>query len=117
MNYPLNEGIDEGIAREIRESYRQLRRVEIIDTALHHHPQGPLVRRALRARLHRKRHRAAADRLDRALLALETQLGRASPGHHPKDFIDACRAILQHTGESPDCALRAPQLRALRLRF
>ncbi|MGL5809806.1 MAG: hypothetical protein ACRCYQ_07680 [Nocardioides sp.] len=64
------------------------------------HARDNLVNRILRTRRHRLRHRSAAARFDRALLALEAHLKR-TPGYRTEDFIEACRAILGQADEHP----------------
>ncbi|MGL5824718.1 MAG: hypothetical protein ACRCYU_07845 [Nocardioides sp.] len=90
----MNSPTDNAIAREVRESYRQLRRTEILQRSYHHHNQDHLINRVLQTRRHKLRHRSAAARLDRALLTLETHLRHTTPGYRTQDFIDACQAIL-----------------------
>ncbi|MGL5827670.1 MAG: hypothetical protein ACRCYU_23120 [Nocardioides sp.] len=97
----MTDSIDQAIAREVRESYRQLRRAEIVESSFRRHPEGHLLGRVLRTRMHQRRHRAAAVRLDRALLALEVDVGRAFPGHTPRDFIGICTTILRGPEEGP----------------
>ncbi|MGL5810055.1 MAG: hypothetical protein ACRCYQ_08930 [Nocardioides sp.] len=89
------------LRREVFDSYRQLRRAEIIRASFRRESDGRLVDRVLRERRHRSRHRSAAARFDRAVLALEAHLGR-TPGHRPRDFVELCREILSQESTPED---------------
>ncbi|MGL5808449.1 MAG: hypothetical protein ACRCYQ_00705 [Nocardioides sp.] len=93
---------EEAVAREVRDAYRHLRRAEIKGTALRHHDDRPLVRRIRRARWYRLHYRPAAARFDRAVLAYEAHLTQHRPGLTPRDFLDACAAILKAPDDTRD---------------
>ncbi|MGL5810891.1 MAG: hypothetical protein ACRCYQ_13195 [Nocardioides sp.] len=85
---------DPAVAREIRESYRHLRRAEIKEASLRRDTRRGLRDRIRWARWYRMHYRPAAARFDQAVLALEAHLAEHHPAPSGRDLLDECKAIL-----------------------